>query len=169
MAYQIVFSYIRWKFSYLRPRCVDAVSEMYIILPSGATTNMNPSSVCSKFEPSSLIVGTRVFVGISFEPHASPRPIHEKIRIFCKKKWNKKFIEVWIVFFIQRISHHPLRKVFIILKYFINPPKKIWKKNMNKNMLPKTYFKNTYRLEKLVAFWGMTLLTGWPKLYLIAV
>jgi len=29
-----------------RPRCTDAVSEMYMILPSGATTNMKPSSVC---------------------------------------------------------------------------------------------------------------------------
>lgn len=35
-------------FTWLRPRWTDAVSEIYIILPSGATTKMNPSRVCQQ-------------------------------------------------------------------------------------------------------------------------
>lgn len=38
----------KFDFTWLRPRCTEAVSEMYMILPSGATTKMKPSSVFEK-------------------------------------------------------------------------------------------------------------------------
>lgn len=78
--------------TWLSPRCVDAVSEMYIILPSGATTNIKPSNVCNKLDPSSLIVGTRVFDGTSFEPHASPRPVHTNYTIQPENKMHFNFM-----------------------------------------------------------------------------
>lgn len=56
------------------PKCTDAVSDMYMILPSGATTNMNPSRVCKRCEPSSLIPCSLVFVTDGAAPHASPKP-----------------------------------------------------------------------------------------------
>lgn len=33
-----------------RPRCTDAVSEIYIIFPSGATTKIKPSNVWKERE-----------------------------------------------------------------------------------------------------------------------
>lgn len=79
-----------WKLSesrltWLRPKCTDAVSEMYMILPSGATTKMKPSSVCSRCEPSSLMVAPRCIAGE--EPQASPRPA--KVGKYYKFCWNK--------------------------------------------------------------------------------
>lgn len=62
-------------YTWLKPKCTEAVSEMYIILPSGATTNMNPSKVCNKCEPSSLIADSLGLDGNCCEPQASPRPI----------------------------------------------------------------------------------------------
>jgi hypothetical protein len=50
-----------------RPRCTDAVSEMYMILPSGATTKMKPSSVC---EMGKMIA--RVRFGNSSEQETRP-------------------------------------------------------------------------------------------------
>jgi len=41
-----VFDVVTWE----RPRCTDAVSDMYIIFPSAATTNINPSSVCKHYK-----------------------------------------------------------------------------------------------------------------------
>lgn len=45
---------------------------MYIILPSGATTNIKPSKVCRRCEPNSLIVEPLCMAGV--EPQASPKP-----------------------------------------------------------------------------------------------
>ena len=53
-----------------RPRCTDAVSEMYMILPSGATTNMKPSSVC---EMCKMIA--RVRFGNSSEQSKTRQPV----------------------------------------------------------------------------------------------
>jgi len=39
-----------------RPRCTEAVSDMYIIFPSAATTNINPSSVYTYTHSKALTV-----------------------------------------------------------------------------------------------------------------
>lgn len=57
-----------------KPRCTEAVSDMYMILPSGATTKMKPSKVWRRYEPSSLI-GVSLWVWTTgVAPHASPKP-----------------------------------------------------------------------------------------------
>lgn len=57
---------------------------MYIILPSGATTNMKPSKVCKRCEPNSLIVEPLCMAGE--EPQASPKPLKK-----FRKKYNNYF------------------------------------------------------------------------------
>lgn len=57
-----------------KPRCTEAVSDMYIIFPSGATTKMNPSRECNKYEPNSFIGGSLGFGGAGVAPQASPKP-----------------------------------------------------------------------------------------------
>lgn len=52
---------------------------MYMIFPSGATTKMNPSRVCNKYDPSSFIGVSLGFGGAGVAPQASPKP--EKILI----------------------------------------------------------------------------------------
>jgi len=59
---------------------VDAVSDMYIILPSGATTNMKPSRDCRRLDPNSLLHDSLGFKGGGAAPQASPKP--EKIKQF---------------------------------------------------------------------------------------
>lgn len=58
---------------------MDAVSEMYVIFPSGATTKAKPCSVCNKQEPSSLIGVSLGFGTADIAPHASPKPANKEV------------------------------------------------------------------------------------------
>lgn len=72
MLFLYSFSTLTW----LKPKWTEAVSEIYIILPSGATTNMKPSKVCKRCEPNSLILAPLCMAGEV--PQASPKPKKEK-------------------------------------------------------------------------------------------
>lgn len=65
------------------PKCTDAVSDIYMIFPSGATTNMKPSNVCNKWDPSSFIDDSRGLLGGGAAPHASPKPAKKKNEKRC--------------------------------------------------------------------------------------
>lgn len=54
---------------------------MYMIFPSGATTKMNPSRVCNKYDPSSFIGVSLGFGGAGVAPQASPKP-ERNIKIY---------------------------------------------------------------------------------------
>ena len=56
-----------------RPRCTEAVSEMYMILPSEDNTKMKPSKVWRRCDPNSLRISGRL-VRAGFMPQPSPSP-----------------------------------------------------------------------------------------------
>lgn len=66
------------------PKCTEAVSDIYMIFPSGATTKMNPSRVWRRWEPSSFMPVSRAVVTVGAAPHASPRPANREAFNSCE-------------------------------------------------------------------------------------